>query len=121
MMKRVRFWEFINGDWVRLTLTPGDCIAHRDGGANEEGYRVSWHTWSYDDNVPCVRYSVDTDARDCDGRCTYRGDFICRLDQLAVRANYGKETDSAGRVIMLPEWQEMSEARRDFSAEAAGY
>lgn len=118
-----RLWERINGDWVKLSLAKGQTIEHYEGGPTEEGFHHRWESWEYDDNIPCIRYRVVTQSRDCDGRYSSDSEHQCAVttDQLFARENYDKEKGPNGEIIMLPEWKPGDSRWRDYSAEAAGY
>ena len=40
-----RFWQWINGGPVKITLRPGQTITHYVGGSTDEGYERTWHKW----------------------------------------------------------------------------
>ena len=43
-----RFWIWWNGDWVKITLRPGQSIAMRCGGATDEGFNVESSGYEHD-------------------------------------------------------------------------
>jgi hypothetical protein len=40
MPRNIRFWAYVNGCYVKITLRYGDALPHYEGGATEEGYDV---------------------------------------------------------------------------------
>lgn len=110
-MRRARFWDMVNGGWVRLALEYGaPALAHDSGGPTDEGYAHEWIMWSYGDGGQVVRQSGGS-SRDCDGRYTWGTERSCDVDKLPA----------CGLTPVSPEWIEAGEWQRDHSAEAAGY
>lgn len=106
-----RFWAWVNGGWVKLSLLPREALSHREGGPCEEGYDVTWTTWEHEGTG--VFRSTFRDARDCDGRITREYDDFADAGSLAaVRADDG---------TMRPDWHELECQSRDYAAEAMGY
>jgi len=131
MPRVARFWEHVNGGWVKLTLRAGDTIAHREGGAHDEGYSVTFTSYEYDGKT--VTREAHTDARDCDGRMSYSTVVECRVRKLASRAPYvdrdfvptlhalHDETYCPFPGAMLPSWEAVKRSQRDYRAESMGY
>lgn len=115
-MKNARFWVSIHGQPVKLTLEDGIRISHTTGGPNEEGYSYTTRTWrQFWDRV---YFTVDTDARDCDGRMCTHTELQANLDHL--KSGYFDEKSK----IAYPDWNRRSyphSYQRDYSAEAMGY
>lgn len=110
--RNARFWTFINGDLVKLTLRPGQELHHSAGELHEEGFSRESHVWSHEGNH--VREELTRDGRDCDGRYAHYADYVCPLDGLRTRWNeYGK--------YFAPAWQEAHAEQYDEFAELAGY
>jgi hypothetical protein len=124
-IKNVRFWAYVNGCAVRITLKPGQSIEHSEGGPCEEGYAYSGETWSYEDGI--VTRQWGTDARDCDGRFTQSGEDYCRFDRLSDgNTPYIDDCDRLDAPhwegVIWPDWKEERDTVcRDEFAEAAGY
>lgn len=133
MGRIARFWEHVNGGWVKLSLREGDTIEHREGGATDEGYSVTYLTYEYDGQT--VTRTAHTDSRDCDGRMSQTTVVECAVDRLATRAPYVPSpeefTPTAQRPYdetyqpcagaMFPTWERVNASQRDYSAEAMGY
>lgn len=121
--RRARFWAFVNLDWVKITLAPGDQLTHVTGGQHEEGYSFTTETWAF--NGQTVTREIDTTGRDCDGRHYEHDVCDCDITDLAFYPSlfYPKESaDSPERTRPpAPKWERIGRHSRDFSAEAAGY
>ncbi len=130
-IRTARFWEYLNGGWVKLSLREGDTIAHHEGGAHEEGYSVTFLTYEYDGET--VTREAHTDSRDCDGRTSETTIVECDVSKLATRAPYVDpgfvptmrapydETYQPCLGAMFPTWERVKSRQRDYNAEAAGY
>jgi hypothetical protein len=118
-----RFTAYINGDYVRLTLKPGQTLNHHEGGLTDEGYSHTHTSWSYD-GLHVTRDSHN-DSSDCDGRLTSSHEQSCPVGLLrAHRADYGFWSDTGecwSKGPPMPEWQHEGSDRRDYRAEAMGY
>lgn len=120
-MKNARFWIYMNGGPVKITLKPDQTLEHFQGGRCEEGWSSETTSWEYEDGV--VRQERCSDGRDCDGRLTTYGEIVCPLDSLSagnVPYTDGDEPTTWAGVIW-PDWQKESSYQRDEYAEAAGY
>lgn len=116
----VRFWEHVNGGFVKLTLYPGQTLRHSQGGSHDEGWWSRANTWTFD-GKEVVNDSLD-DGTDCDGRLSRRYVGACPVEKLYARIQeppYAPVVD--GKVVGLPDWQEVRSGQRDYTAEAAGY
>jgi hypothetical protein len=112
-MEKVRFWAFVNGSPVKLTLRRGTEISHGDFWGTEEGWSSERQSWSFDgDDL----YRVDeTDGVDCDGRLSTWAEYHCPVAQKAGLTSPGYPD------IALPEWRPIGMSQRDYAAEAMGY
>ena len=131
MPRNARFWESVNGGWVKLTLRPDEYLYTREGGAHDEGYSVTNTEYHYDGKT--VTRESHTDSRDCDGRTSHTTLVECRVRKLATRAPYvdsyfvatarapHDETYCPHPGAMLPAWERVSSRQRDYAAEAMGY
>lgn len=128
-----RFWIWTNAGWVKLTLRPGQSLAHCYGGRHDEGYTYSRDEYHHTgERVECQH---ETNASDCDGRLDRFCVTACPLDQLDARDMHGKEQARAAiwgadatlpefnenQGILAPEWERVSRHQRDYAAEAMGY
>lgn len=134
-MPNARFWEFINGDWVKLTLSPEKPLSWGYYSRTDEGYHAENHTWEMIDGG--VLRTSETSGRDCDGRHgTDQRDF-CSLENLrAIPAltwsstqaylSCGKRDvpylDDRGQPLFRADWREFRPTQvYDQFAQAAGY
>jgi hypothetical protein len=110
-----RFWIRWNGDWVKLTLEPGQQIALAKWRDTDEGWSDHFRCYRHDgDAVAC---EIIDRSRDCDGVHEETRELACPLADL--KANIGDDGDE-GRPP-LPAWNLESTRCRDQFAEAAGY
>lgn len=115
-----RFWVYVNGGPVKITLEPGDELSHYEGGPCEEGYSREWTTWMHEGDR--VTREWHEDSRDCVGRLDRHSKDCAHLSRLAEFVPYSTiEDDPNYAGVMWPEWQPISSVQRDYTAEAAGY
>lgn len=108
---RVRFWDWINGGPVRLSLALGETLEWGGGAPDEEGYSAFAQTWR---GIPGgVFCEWSTWGRDCDGPHQSGGEAFCLVSRLGAGAR--------GAEGGWPAWQATTEWQRDHYAEAAGY
>ena len=100
-----RFREWINGDWVTITLMPGRELNWETGGQTDEGWSCTSYSWLLEGGRICR--SIVDDGTDCDGRLTRFHMSMARIEDI----------DQYKRV----EWVSCEESQRDHAAEAAGY
>lgn len=111
MQHTARFWVLINDCPVKLSMRPGDTLAHVSGGRTDEGYSWTAETWEFDGQG--VKSETTINACDCDGRLDSRYDAYCPAFLLAG----GCELDG----VTFPLWQDRKASQRDYSAEAMNY
>jgi hypothetical protein len=110
-----RFWDFVNGDAVKLTLKPGQRLDHYQGGPTDEGWHSSATSWSLDEAGVFLYRESMSDGVDCDGRLTSGCDVIASAKPADfVPMYYTPE-------LRRPDWQDVDRYHRDHAAEAAGY
>ena len=112
---KVRFWEFQNDDWVKLTLKPGQVLEHYHCERHEEGYSYEHVTWELSEDGKTLFRESNSGGQDCDGRMSYSNE---------CEASTNKDTwvdcyDFEGEV--RPDWNRVKSGQRDYSAEAMGY
>lgn len=135
--RNARFWYWHNGDWVKLTLRPGELISFDRWHRHEEGSSWSETTFTYENGL--LRSSLEEDGTDCDGRLQSSRTCECHLDQLTdcevyrpegtreelvfAQTGYrlGKCWVSDADVSGSPAWTKVSASQRDHSAERMGY
>jgi len=111
-MKTLRFWDYVNGDYVKISLRPGDTLEHYCAQVTDEGYSSERTTWSHDGDA--VLSTCETDGRDCDGRMTTYSAVVAHETNLRVRS-------VDGAPAYMPDWRKVKSSQRDYSAEAMGY
>jgi hypothetical protein len=117
-----RFWEWINGSWVKISLKPNESIRHYQGSNDEEGYSAEFNSWTNEGHrvVSASRF----EGRDCDGRMSRTVVSSCSPDRLQHLRAYQCEkfeNHHRGLPIMRPKWERESSRQFDQYAEAAGY
>jgi hypothetical protein len=110
-----RFWYFLNGSPVKITLHPGQSLEHYHGAPCDEGWSSEYHKFTHEgDGVTC---EWQEDGRDCDGRLTTDGESFAPLS--ALRDGYVEDNGSG---VVYADWQRSRPSSvRDEYAEAAGY
>jgi hypothetical protein len=64
-MHTARFWFYINGGFVKLSIYHVQRLRHMTGGHDEEGYSFTEREFTYHNGVVTIHQY--TSARDCDG------------------------------------------------------
>ena len=105
-MPNARFRQWINGDWVTLTLVPGRELNWGKSWGTDEGWSSVAHSWLLEGGR--ILHSLITDGCDCDGRLTNYRMSMARVEDIA-------------RPERDPVWLTCEETQRDYQAEAAGY
>jgi hypothetical protein len=111
-----RFWTYANGGWIKLTLRPGDTLAHCTGGPTEEGWERRSETYEFDGRH--VRREILSEGRDCDG---YLSRFVSQECPLARLAAVEVEPDYAPPGGFRPDWVDADAEVYDEQAVLAGY
>lgn len=119
MSRPARFWVWVNGGWVRLSLLPGECLSWRSFRYTDEGWSEVFNTWHH--HFRAVRWEWSESALDCDGRIDRGGEMVCPIGQLSDRDVYSLCDADENRGILAPEWEPVERYQRDHAAEAAGY
>ena len=110
----VRFWEFLNGSPVKITLKPKQRLHWHQAWPNDEGWSSETTIWEYDGDF--VWRNWQNDGRDCDGYLSQSGEDICKWLFLD-RGN----PDPDHAEINYPKWESVSREQYDPQAIAAGY
>jgi hypothetical protein len=116
-----RFWEYVNGSYVKITLKPEQALTWKKFTRDEEGYSLETEGWRHDGAE--LTYGFRFVGTDCDGRITRSGVFQCGLNDLHVDPapkEYGFSW-FRGRLIHRPKFAKVSESQSDLYAELAGY
>lgn len=117
----VRFWDWINDGWVKITLRPGETIRREKSQTTDEGFCNSLETYLYDETDGSIMATYDSQSRDCDG-LFYQGAVLALVHTFWV-------DESDERVRKQPDfpvgwharWEPTERYQRDMTAEAAGY
>jgi hypothetical protein len=128
--KNVRFWEWINGSWVKITLPHGKEVLHGKSWDNGEGWSYERNAWSYSDGY--IYCEWESGGSDCDGPISHNGATICKLDEIAFEPVYHDaprrfspgpvEWEFNGKHIMKPNWKKYRATRvHDVYAQQMGY
>jgi hypothetical protein len=121
-----RFWVYINGGPVKLTLKPGQALSWSRGGRTEEGWSRESESWEWDgeDWPGVLRHAWLSEGRDCDGYLSHDGEDICRRAGLRSGdfpcLDYC-ENPAAWDGVRWPAWEKVRSWQRDEYAELAGY
>lgn len=116
-----RFWTWINGGWVKLTLKPGERNRWWFGQTDSEGWFREHYSWEYkphalaDVRVVCT---IDTESLDCDGRYDHHTEMECNIERIRGRK---VECAESGETYYCPDWIKVGSSQRDYAAEKAGY
>lgn len=120
-----RFWEYINGSLVKLTLRPGQRLHHSHSETTDEGWSAESKYWEYDADWSTVSFVSVSDGRDCDGYLSRTTEGQCWVVDLNSRPAFiGQNPDYEDLyhdTIKLPNWEYDSARIHDESAIAAGY
>ena len=109
-----RFWVYVNGGDVKLTLRPGRSLSWGRSWRHDEGWSSEDYAWWCKKGTEAVGRLYSTDGTDCDGRMSTCTETRCRYDKLQ---SYQVDDNP----IRYPEWERLSQGQRDYQAEAAGY
>jgi len=126
-LKNARFWTLINGDWIKITLAPGETLEYSHSECTDEGFRSEYQAWHHCPDTGEVYRELYTRERDCDGMFERSCEQVAAPDRLASVAcveyvqerGYGRYVDSD--TMFRPDWQDLDSYQRDHSAEAMGY
>jgi hypothetical protein len=117
----LRFWVWVNGGWVRLSLRQGQTLRHATFRDTDEGWASEANVWHAPADGPGVLWECHGAGRDCDGRVDRFSAVYCPADSLAGRDMFAVMDSSENRGIYSPEWECVGASQRDCAAEAMGY
>lgn len=124
MTRNVRFFDYFNGSFVKITLKPGQILRHYEAHDTEEGWDSNETIYQYDgDRVTCETIN---DGTDCDGRLTRHATYTMdgltsrevEREQSALEYRYGVKSSDHYPVA---NWKEIANGQRDYTAESMGY
>lgn len=112
--RNARFWTYLNGHPVKLSLRPGQSLSWRKSWRTDEGWDSEACTWPHKGAGVAIRWiRPPTDNMDCDGCLREDSGGFSPLDRLHA----GREVDG----ITFPAWEISEGWRLDEAAEADGY
>lgn len=111
MTRNIRFWAFVNGSAVKLTLCEDGLLRHAVSRATDEGWRTEGNMWLVENGRVIWRNA--TSERDCDGR-------FDTFNEMEMQQAKGRVSEEMPDVIW-PVWYNLAYDQRDHSAEAMGY
>ena len=115
-----RFWIYLNGGPIKLTLKPGQTLRWCTSHPTDEGWHAEGGSWLH--NHGRIRRSWWSEGRDCDGRLSHFGYDSAPLDKLAEEEPYiGDSRPEDWQGVVYPAWEHEESGQRDEYAEAAGY
>lgn len=117
-LPNARFWTWHNNGWVKITLKPGQQLAHATGGPTDEGYHAECSVWIHEGTT--IRCEYSSSGYDCDGPHSRYVDLVCGISNLKDRPESGIEGDEDW-MPDRPDWEKEHAFQRDLYAEMAGY
>lgn len=81
-MRNARFWEYVNGSDVKITLRPGESKHWHRGGRTEEGWESQTIIWEDSEDDGCVYCTIIEEGKDCDGGYRHTNVFVCPIADL---------------------------------------
>lgn len=139
MTRNARFWEWINGGWVKITLRPGQSLSWYRRIRHEEGWSSEGIVWEHE--IDFVSRHATYDGRDCDGRLMQGFASECYIEDLQRYPAFVGDVTRPPTVVgigqyprtWIPDcavldgnirtaaWESSRQWMRDESAEAMGY
>jgi hypothetical protein len=116
----MRWWQYVDRGWVRLSIRDGQTIRWRESHATDEGWSESAEEWT---RIGSKIYRWARSAgRDCDGYLVHEVNLEVDGSELSViepHEDFGKPFLPPG--TLLPEWRRVSRYAYDEYAAMAGY
>lgn len=109
--KTIRFWTFLNGSPVKISVKPNRFFSWHKYERTEEGFSSSSISWEWRENA--VEQNTVTRCRDCDGPARFENTYLLTYDRVKAGNFY--------EGIQYPEWTKILERQEDYFAEMAGY
>lgn len=114
MPNTIKFWEFINGNPVKIKIKPNQQLRYYKVTQHDEGFNSVNYTWILEDNeLICTIYTY---GKDCDGPLSTLNVFTCDIENV-TSGNKDEEFDD----VIYPKWEYKHSSQRDYYAEAMGY
>lgn len=106
-----RFWNYVNGSTVKLTIRPGQTLSWSKCWRHDEGWSRETVTFSHVGTG--VEVESISDGRDCDGYVNAKSSSYCPI------ANLSKGSIREG--VKFPRWHDPEVEVYDQFAQRAGY
>jgi hypothetical protein len=116
--QNARFWVYLNGGPVKITLRPYDSLSWGAVRSTDEGWEREGHAWSHLGDR--VHDGATWEGQDCDGRLGRYWEGFALLDELHHLPGY-PEDDPNMTGVSYPNWQQEQCRQWDQYAEMAGY
>ena len=84
LIPRARFWDYVNGEPVKVSLDYGQALCWGQSRPDEEGWGAEWLRWEHR-GKDVFRIFVSA-GRDCDGRYEKETRTLCPVERLRHRA-----------------------------------
>lgn len=123
--RNARFWMYVNGGPVKITLHPGRSLRWFKTEQTDEGWASELCVLKHEGDH--VERHLVIDGCDCDGRLTIAGSDTCPLDQLAsgnepyLEPYFNVHEREVYEGVVYPAWSRVSDSQCDEYAEDAGY
>jgi hypothetical protein len=103
-MKNARFWIWVNGGPVKITMKPGQDLHWYQAGPTDEGYHFESFELFHEGNM--IRRLSQTGGRDCDGILEHTTEDFCSVDTLGLIGEYKFEKPGIleSRYSPVPNW-----------------
>ena len=116
---RARIWILWSGDWVKVSMSPGEELHCGHSESHEEGFSARYLTLSFD-GFEVVRED-HTRARDCDGYTESTSTSYTTLVDLKRGLRCLGDDMKPLPGMRQPVWQDSESSQYDQYAQAAGY
>ena len=125
-----RFWVYVNGGPVKLTLELGQSLTHETFERHDEGWSHEVTEWTHetidyrDAETPVVTRNWFNEGTDCDGRHGRGGVDTCWLSELKQgnEPYFGDDDPATWEGVIWPNWRELKDhGVYDQFAQMAGY
>lgn len=107
-----RFWEYVNGSLVKITMRPDQTMNWGERHSTDEGWHGTSKSWEYDGLT--VYHTYVSEGRDCDGELSETLSFECALELLQSETWYDGETPK-------PRWEKLGHRVYDQYAQMMNY
>lgn len=118
-MKKVRFWEWVNGSPVKITLYLHKPLDWGQAWGHEEGWSSKSCRWEL--TTDSIVRTSGTDGRDCDGRLSTTTVCTAKTTELAVVLPHYAPDRELHPGMMFPDWDKIDSRQYDEYAEMMNY